>query len=200
MRRRSRLACLGLLLPWMLLPWPLGACAGEPPEMREPEGLLDLSGRPADPRHGARGPVVFLFVRDDCPVANRYAPEMKVLWRRFSPQGISFWLVYPDPAATPEAIRRHREEFDLPLPALRDREHRLAAETGVEVTPEAAVFDASGRLVYRGRIDDRWSSFGRSRPEPTRRDLAEVLQALAAGETVTPRTTEAVGCYVDDLR
>ena len=195
MWRRSPISRLVLLLSLLT-----AACAPAPVEPPEPEGLVDLGGRSADPRQGAHGPVVFLFVRDDCPVANRYAPEMKDLWRRFSPAGVSFWLVYPDPAATPESIRRHREEFDLPLPALRDREHRLAAETGVEVTPEAAVFDASGRLVYRGRIDDRWASFGRSRPEPTRRDLAEVLQALAAGETVTPRTTEAVCCYVDDLR
>jgi len=70
------------------------------------------------------------------------------------------------------------------------------------VTPEAAVFvgDRAGpRMVYRGRIDDRYVDFGRMRPEPRKRDLQEALQALAAGSTLTPRTTTAVGCSIAPL-
>jgi len=58
---------------------------------------------------------------------------------------------------------------------------------------------AGPRMVYRGRIDDRYVDFGRSRPAPTTRDLRAVLQALAAGSTLTPRTTPAVGCFIAPL-
>ena len=67
------------------------------------------------------------------------------------------------------------------------------------MTPEAAVYDRERRLIYRGRIDDRYVNIGLERPAPTRRDLEEVLTAVAAGTSVTPRMTQAVGCYVADF-
>lgn len=142
---------------------------------------------------------MLLFVRMDCPISNRYAPEVRRLWEEYAPEGVRFFEVYPNPLASPQAIRRQREAFDVPFPALRDPEHRWVEKTGATITPEAVVFDATGTQVYRGRIDDRWASFGRYRPEPTRRDLAQVLDDLTAGETVEPRTTEAIGCFIEDL-
>ena len=173
----------------------LGLAAGCAPDT----GLLDLEGRSVDPLAGSQTATVLLFVRMDCPISNRYAPEIERLWERYASQGVRFFEVYPNPRATPEEIRRQREAFGVPFPALRDPQHRWVEATGATVTPEAVVFDARGRQVYRGRIDDRWASFGRFRPEPTRRDLADVLDSLIAGETVDPRTTKAIGCYIEDL-
>lgn len=163
--------------------------------------VLDLAGNRVDPlpRPGA-GPAVLIFLRTDCPIANRYAPELRRLQDRFARNGVAFWLVYPDPGETPEAIRRHQRDFGLGFRALRDPQHDLVKATEATVTPEAAVFvagDGGPQLVYRGRIDDRYVDFGRSRPAPRTRDLRDVLQALAAGSRVTPRTTPAVGCFID---
>ena len=165
--------------------------------------VLDLAGVEVEPlpQPGA-GPAVLVFVRTDCPIANRYAPELKRLHERYARRGISFWLVYPDPTETPEAIRRHRRDFGLGVRAVRDPRHDLVRLTHATVTPEAAVFVAGAagpRMVYRGRIDDRYVDFGRARPAPTTRDLREVLQALAAGSTLTPRTTPVVGCFIPPL-
>lgn len=162
-------------------------------------GLSDLEGRRVDPLAEPSAATVLLFVRRDCPISRRYAPEVQRLWERYRPRGVRFFEVYPNPRVTAEEIRRHRRAFDVPFPALRDPHHRWVEKTGVTVTPEAVVFDASGRRVYRGRIDDRWAAFGRFRPEPTRRDLAEVLDALVAGRPVEPHATEAIGCFIEDL-
>lgn len=164
---------------------------------------LDLSGVAVDPlpRRGA-GPAVLVFVRTDCPVANRYAPELRRLQDRFSSKGMAFWLVYPDPSEKPDQIRRHQREFGLAFRALRDPRHELVKATQATVTPEAAVFVAGPdgpRMVYRGRIDDRYVDFGRSRAAPTTRDLRDVLRSLAAGSAVAPRTTPAVGCFIPPL-
>ena len=165
--------------------------------------VLDLAGGRVDPlpRPGA-GPAVLVFVRIDCPVANRYVPELRRLRDRFTRRGMSFWLVYPDPAETPEAIRRHQRDFGLGFQALRDPQHDLVRATQATVTPEAAVFVAGGagpRMVYRGRIDDRYVDFGRTRPAPTTRDLRQVLEALADGAAPVPRTTTAIGCFISPL-
>ncbi len=162
--------------------------------------VLDLAGARVDPLPGpGAGPAVLVFVRTDCPIANRYAPELRRLQEGFSAKGVAFWLVYADPSEKPDAIRRHQREFGLSFRALRDPRHELVKATQATVTPEAAVFVAGPdgpRMVYRGRIDDRYVDFGRSRAAPTRRDLRDVLQALAAGSAVTPRTTPAVGCFI----
>jgi hypothetical protein len=162
----------------------------------EPAPLVDLDGRPVDPFAAAAAATVVLFVRSDCPISNRYAPEVRRIWDDFAARGVAFHLVYADPTEPVATIRRSTADFGYPLPALRDPAHRMVERVGATVTPEVAVFDAGRRLVYRGRIDDRWASLGRPRAAPTRRDLVEVLEALVAGERLEPRTTKAVGCFI----
>jgi len=163
-------------------------------------GLHDLEGREVDPLADDRTPVtVFLFTRADCPISNRYAPEVRRLHERLAPRGVRFWLVYPDPAATAEAIRAHLAEYGYPMGALRDPRHILVRATGARVTPEAAVFARGRGLVYHGRIDDRFPGFGQARAEPSSRDLEQAVEAALDGREVATPVTQAVGCYLADL-
>ena len=50
--------------------------------------------------------------------------------------------------------------------------------------------------IYRGRIDDRYTDFGKWRANPTREDLKEVLQSLVEGQQPETRETQAIGCYI----
>lgn len=187
----------------LLVPAAIAACDGGPSALGPGDRtLLDLDDRPVSPRSLARvagSAAVFVFTRTDCSISNRYAPEMRRLADAFSASGVRFALVFPDPDATGDEIRRHLSEFGYDLLALRDPDHAFAAATGAVTTPEAVVLDATGRLLYRGRIDDRWESFGQLRAEPTRRDLEEVLSELAAGGRPSFRATRAVGCRIEDL-
>lgn len=45
------------------------------------------------------------------------------------------------------------------------------------MTPEAAVFLPTGKLLYRGRIDNRYVRFDQERATPTQRDLKEAIQS-----------------------
>lgn len=161
--------------------------------------LDDLAGGSVDPFAGDAPATVVLFVRSDCPISNRYAPEVRRIYEELAPRGVAFWLVYVEREAPAEALRSSTRAFGYPFPALRDARHELVERTGATVTPEAAVFDAAGRMVYRGRIDDRWAGLGRPRPAPTRHDLEEAAAAAAAGERRALRTTRAIGCFIADL-
>lgn len=143
---------------------------------------------------------VLIFVSIDCPVSNRYAPEVKRIYDDFAPSGVRFRLVYPNPLDGDEAISRHVREYGYPPIGERDRDHLLAKTAGATITPEAAVFDRRGRLVYLGRIDDRFVELGRERPAATRNDLRNVLTALVAGKPVIPSRTQAVGCFIADMK
>ncbi len=166
-----------------------------------PVRVLDLADRIVDPldQPGARA-IVVIFTRTDCPIANRYAPEIQRLHRAFGPKRVAFRLVYLDAGEPVQAIRTHVRQYGYDMPALRDPRHVLVSLTGARATPEAAVFTAERRMVYRGRIDDRYVDLNKIRASPTRHDLREVLTALLAGTPVQPRTTDAVGCFIADLR
>jgi hypothetical protein len=164
-------------------------------------GVVDLDGRAVDPFAFAIGvrAHVLIFTTSDCPISNRYAPEIQRIVATFANYGVQFSLVYPVPADTARTAREHATRFGFRLRILRDTAFQLVRRTGVTVTPEVAVIERGGRQVYRGRIDDRYVDFGRDRPEPTTRDLHAVLEAVVSGAPITSTTTPAVGCYLPDL-
>jgi len=140
---------------------------------------------------------VLVFTTTDCPISNRYAPELERLVAKFKGK-TQFVLVYPVPTDSPEMIREHAKKFAYSIATLRDTDRKLVKQTGVTVTPEVAVM-VGDSMVYRGRIDDRYIELGKERPQPTQRDLESTLDALIAGKRVAQRETRAVGCFLADL-
>jgi peroxiredoxin len=166
----------------------------------DPPAIPDLDGERVDvlARSGTAA-VVLVFVSTDCPISNRYAPELERLYQEYSPRGTAFFVVYPDPALDGGAARRHAADYGLSFPALLDREHRMVAHAGVEVTPEAAVLGADGGVLYRGRIDDRWVDFGTRRPRATRHDLRDAIDAILDGQPPPEAGGRAIGCYISPV-
>jgi len=159
---------------------------------------LDIHNRTVHPfQVQSAKAIVFFFVRTDCPISNRYAPEIERLSSRYAKEGITFWLVYPDASTSSKEIERHGEEYRLTVQALRDPGHALVKTSHVSITPEAAVFLRDGTEIYHGRIDDRYVDLGKERPEPTIRDLDEVLKSVIEGKPIVSSATRAVGCYIE---
>jgi hypothetical protein len=163
--------------------------------------LADPDGRLVDPFLAAEdsAAIVFLFTSVECPVSNRYAPEVRRLHDLFAPRNVAFWLVYPNPGDTPDAVRRHLADFSYPVHALLDPRHELVKLAQATITPEAAIFDHERHLAYHGRIDDRFVSLGVERPSATRRDLFDALTAVVGGEAPAVASAPAVGCYIADF-
>lgn len=140
---------------------------------------------------------VYVFTTTDCPMANRYAPEIERLAAEFKAHA-RFVLVYPVQSDTPEVIVDHRRKYAYTIESARDTDHKLVKLTGVTITPEVAVMKGNQRL-YRGRIDDRFVDFGKERAKPTRHDLRDALAAIISGQAVAHPQTQAIGCYLPDL-
>ena len=159
---------------------------------------VDLVGNARDPFASPAKARVFLFVRTDCPITNRYAPELRRLTGAYP--DAEFWMVYPDPTETADNIRRHMMDFSFPGQVLRDPKHELVKRSHVTIAPEAAVFDASGKLAYHGRVDDLWVSPGVSRQAARTHDLEDAIAAVLEGKPVKVAETRAVGCALADVR
>ena len=194
------------LLAGILAAFALGSSA---PAARAPESaaalsglrLPDLDNHLVDPfqTSPAAKAIAFLFVSVDCPISNRYAPEIRRVHDAFASRGVAFRLVYPNPAESPAMIRGHLKDYNLPAGALRDPKQALAKFAQATITPEAALYDAENRRVYLGRIDDRYVSLGLERPSATRHDLEDALVATLTGTRISSSTTQAVGCFIADF-
>ena len=179
--------------------------ASKPVRIGVGEGTaVDLGGAVVDPLKASAGKIVVLiFVRVDCPISNRYSPTIQGIERRVRLDNagrVAFWLVYPDRSESAEQIRKHKKEFGYELPALRDVQRSLVAESQALATPEAAVFDANRKLIYHGRIDNLFEDFGRARPAATTHELEDAIHAALDGKEVANASVPSVGCYISDLK
>lgn len=174
-------------------------CCFLPASARAPQSALDLDGKPLDPIKSSQGKVtVLIFVRTDCPISNRYAPLLQRLNASFSGKA-KFWLVYPDKKTTANEIAAHLKQFHSSISALRDPNHSLVKLASATITPEAAVFDAQGRLFYHGRIDNWYEDAARSRRAATTHELQNAVEAALSGKPAPLASAPAVGCYISDL-
>lgn len=156
---------------------------------------IDGNQHALPPSSGERATVVF-FVTHDCPISNRYAPEIERICSEYSPRGVGCLMAYVDPTMAAEEIRQHRQAFGAAQPAVHDTGHELVRLAGATITPESAVFDGGGRLVYRGRVNNFYAALGTPRRQATQHDLRNALDEMLAGVPVSQPRTQAVGCFI----
>jgi len=159
--------------------------------------VADTAGHVHTPSEWAgKHAVVLLFVSTDCPLSNRYVPEMNRIQSAYSPRGIAFYAVQGDATVPEGEVRKHVQEFGYKFPYLLDPRESLADFTGATSTPQAAVLSPRGELLYLGRIDNRVEEFGQERVKVTRFDLRDALDAILAGKPVPHPRTKALGCAI----
>ncbi len=164
-----------------------------------PVVVSDIDGRPLSLLAPAPGKIDLLFfVNTECPISNRYAPEITRLCNDYRSRGVHCVLVYPDASLTPAAVRAHQQDYSLGAtgPAVIDRTFALTSAVDATVTPEAAIYTTAGR-VYRGRIDNLYVDVSRPRQSATTHDVRSALDAVLAGRPVPMPTTEPIGCSIE---
>lgn len=150
---------------------------------------------------GAEAVVVF-FTATDCPISNRYIPEIQRLQKEFAPQHVTFWYVYPNAGETAGAVRQHELAYGAEEHVLLDPHHRLVGLARATITPETAILVPDGvdpeslRVVYHGRIDNRYIHFGVQRPQATQHDLEQAIADVLRHHPVHQSDGPPVGCAI----
>jgi len=161
-------------------------------KMRNVDGK-ELSLREA---FGPKGLLV-IFSCNHCPWVKAWQGRMVALGNEYLGKGVGVVAVNAnDPAAYPEDDFDHMvaqaKEHGYRFPYVVDATSRLARAFGATRTPEVFLFDASGKLVYHGAIDDN-----AEKPEEVKqRFLADALAALVAGKPIPVAETKALGCSI----
>jgi hypothetical protein len=165
----------------------------------------DGSGRPVNHLGTQKTrAIVLVFLASDCPISNRYLPELKRLNVEFAQKNVAFWLVYPNYSETGKSVLEHLAGFGIPMPVLLKPSPELMGLTPATITPESAVLstvvDKNGKQTltskYLGRIDNRYVEIGRERPAATENDLEQAIRAVLTHETVKKADGPPVGCGI----
>lgn len=165
--------------------------------------FLDIQGRSLNPFAPTGAANVIFFIATDCPISNSYAPEIQRVCQDYAARGVSCSLMYEDvdlPAAhLDESVRKHLQEYRYSgIAAAIDRDRMAASRAKATVTPEAVVIDRTGKIRYRGRIDNFYAALGQTRRQVTEHDLRDALDAVVDGKSVRKSETEALGCFIVD--
>ncbi|MBC7448442.1 MAG: redoxin family protein [Hymenobacteraceae bacterium] len=154
-----------------------------------------ILGASAPPR-----PTAYVFLAPTCPISQAVVPELRTLYARYAARGVAFVGVFPDEALSAGERTRFGRDYRLTFPLQADPGHLLTRRLGATITPEVALTNAAGALVYRGRINDQYVRLGQRRTIVQRHELAEALAAVVADKPVATSRAEAIGCLIEPLR
>ena len=140
---------------------------------------------------------VLLFVIPDCPIVNKYIPEINRLHDHYTEKGVEFTLVYSGSYVKAAMIENHRKTYAIKPKGILDSDFEIAKQSGATITPEAIVYNRTGEKVYAGRIDDLFTDYGDRRRVATERNLKLALDEILASKAVSVQKTKAIGCLIE---
>ena len=132
----------------------------------------------------------------DCPISNEYTPTLNRLAEKYQPLGVNFIGINPNSGQTLREMADHAAHFKFAFPFVKDAGGKVTNRLQFKVTPEVCLFDKSGSLVYRGRIDDRYRARGARTGAIHTPDLKRALGEVIDGKPVSQPRTKAMGCPI----
>ena len=139
---------------------------------------------------GKSGTLV-LFIATQCPYSNAYNARMAKLAEDYRAKGVNVVGINSNSTEPAAEVKQHAADKGLNFTILKDAGNVVADRFGAQVTPEAYLLDASGKLVYHGRIDN--SRYG---VMVTSTELRDAIEATLAGKPVEKAGAKAFGCSI----
>ena len=145
---------------------------------------------------GKKGTLV-VFTCDHCPWAKMWQTRVTEIGNTAGKAGIGMVAINAnDPAEYPEdgmdGMKQRAKELGIKFPYVVDATSDVARAFGASRTPEAFLFDAGGKLVYHGTVDDSPKDASAVKDAY----LKDAVSAVSTGKTVTTAETKAMGCSI----
>src|SRR5215831_7707909 len=134
---------------------------------------------------------VLIFIATKCPVSNAYNDRMEKVAEDYQAKGVNVIGINANNTEPAAEVKQHAADKHLTFTILKDDGNKIADRLGATRTPEAYVLDASGKLVYHGRIDNSQKTEG-----ITSTDLRDALDEMLAGKQVSKTGGAAFGCTI----
>lgn len=90
------------------------------------------------------------------------------------------------------AMKEYAAKQGYKAPYLVDENSKLADAFGANHTPEIFLFDKTGKLVYKGAMNDNPGNPGEAKEVY----INNAIDAMIGGKPVTPAETKSIGCSI----
>jgi peroxiredoxin len=160
--------------------------------------MVGVDGRKASIA-GVRGQhgTLVIFSCNHCPWAKAWEGRIADIGNAYAKQGIGVIVINAnDPERVPEddleAMKARAKQRGFEFPYVVDATSDVARAFGATKTPEVFLFNAEGRLVYYGAVDDD----AQNPQQVEAHYLRDALDAVLAGKPVRMAETKAIGCSI----
>ncbi|MBK6935499.1 MAG: thioredoxin family protein [Chitinophagaceae bacterium] len=177
-------------------PLPLGAAIPSPDVKMQDISGQDVSLNDVKTEKG----LLVMFSCNTCPYVIKNQPRTYEVSKYATGMGVGVALLNSN-----EAKRGDDDSFDemkkyaaaqsYHWKYLVDKNHKVADAFGANRTPECFLFDANGKLVYHGAIDDNPSDAN----AVTRKHLLVAIDEMLAGKDIKVKESRSVGCTIKRL-
>ncbi len=141
--------------------------------------------------------VAVIFSCNHCPYVRAWEGRMVAFQRDYLARGVRVVAINPNDATRYpdddfEHMQQRAQQQGFNFLYLRDEDQSVARAYGATHTPHVFLLDHAGVLNYRGAIDDNYDD-----PSAVRAPyLRAAADALLAGKSPEPATSNAVGCTI----
>ena len=142
--------------------------------------------------------LLVMFICNHCPFVVHLREALASFANAYQPQGLGIVAINSNDAEnytddSPEKMKEEVASAGYTFPYLYDESQAVAQAYTAACTPDFFLFDANGKLAYRGQFDA-------SRPgngvDITGEDLRAACDSLLAGKTVSEQQSPSIGCNI----
>jgi len=178
-------------------PLPIGASIPNVDKKMKDVAGMEVSFKDAK---NAKG-ILVMFSCNTCPVVHAYQSRTIEVCNYAKSKDIGVILLNSNEGSRDNGdsfsdMKDYGSEQHYNWPYAVDENSVMANAFGATRTPECFLFNAEGKLVYRGAIDDNQNG----PDEVTRKHLRVAMDEMLQGKDVVVKTTRSVGCTIRRLK
>ena len=141
--------------------------------------------------------LLVMFSCNTCPIVHKYQSRTIEVCKYAQGKQIGVILLnsnegFRNDGDSYSDMKDYAKEQSYSWPYVLDDNSVMADAFGATRTPECYLFNAAGRLVYHGAIDDNPNG----PHDVTRKHLLVAMDEVLAGKDVSVKTTRSVGCNI----
>ena len=141
--------------------------------------------------------LLVMFSCNTCPYVIKSQPRTREMMAYAAERGIGMVIInsnegYRNDEDSPEAMAAYAEKQEYKVPYVIDEKSKLADAFGATRTPEVYLFDATGKLLYKGAMEDNPANPSESK----QLFLKNAIDNMLAGASIDPNSTKSIGCSI----
>lgn len=138
-----------------------------------------------------------MFICNHCPYVIAVEERLIALTKYFANQPVAIAAICSNdsdkyPADSFANMKLRARDKNYPFPYLHDPTQKTARDFGAVCTPDFFLFDSSGSLAYRGRLDDSWKDPAAVKSQ----DLKLAIEAVLSDKKPTEPQRSSMGCSI----